>query len=124
MSDLHANKYATERVFRSMESDEIDVILIAGDLIGYYYWGSEVIDVCRQDPRVICVRGNHEDYLQRALMDKHFLEQISEKYGSGLRHTLETISHDQLSWLNSLPREFEKTYDGVSFFHAPRTKEM
>ena len=39
MSDLHANKYATERVFHSMESDEIDVILIAGDLIGYYYWG-------------------------------------------------------------------------------------
>ena len=100
MSDLHANKYATERVFHSMESDEIDVILIAGDLIGYYYWGSEVIDLCRHDPRVRCVRGNHEDYLQRALADKNFRADKC-KIWIWASHTIETISHDQLSWLNS-----------------------
>ena len=121
MSDLHANKYATERVFRSMVSEQIDVILLAGDLVGYYYWGSEVIEACRHDPRVRCVRGNHEDYLQRALNDKNFLEQINGKYGSGLQHTIETMSREQLNWLCSLPREFKETYDGLSFFmrHTP-----
>jgi len=118
ISDIHANKYALESVLKVLNKERVDHILVAGDLVGYYYWPCEVIDFCMGDPRVQCVRGNHEEYLEDALQDADRLSELTVKYGSGHQRCLEAVTSKQLDWLRSLPRTIETKIDDISFFVA------
>lgn len=103
LSDIHANIYALDAVLNALQKDNIEKILVAGDLIGYYYWPSEVVDICMKDARFICVKGNHEANLQVAQTNKEKLSSFERKYGSSYRASLETLNENQLEWLFNLP---------------------
>ena len=53
ISDIHANIFALEQVYEDLDKEKVEKILVAGDLIGYYYWPKEVIDLLRSDQRFI-----------------------------------------------------------------------
>lgn len=116
LSDLHANKFAVKAVFDDLANFGVDQILIAGDLIGYYYWPSEVVQLCMQDNRVQCVKGNHELNLKKALGSSIELSKLSEKYGSSYRKCITDLSPTEIEWLISLPTEMTLKFDGISFF--------
>ena len=49
---------------------KIDRIYIAGDLVGYYYYANEVIDLCMSREDIFCIRGNHDRYIIEKLWEK------------------------------------------------------
>lgn len=110
LADIHSNKYALEAVFNSISKENIQVVIVAGDLIGYYYWPSEVVDTCMKNNQFLCIRGNHEDNLIKAINDPDFMAVMIKKYGTSYRISAETLSSDQLKWLADLPYTLDLTF--------------
>lgn len=106
LSDIHSNIFALEAVLRDFDSDSVDHIFVAGDIVGYYYWPRQVVEILMADARFICIRGNHENLLEET-RDTYLAEQHRLKYGSGYDSCWETLSSKQTDWLFSLPNSVE-----------------
>lgn len=59
ISDVHANMHALRSVLEDIDGQGADVILSAGDLVGYCPYPNEVIGMLR-DRDAICIAGNHD----------------------------------------------------------------
>lgn len=115
ISDLHANIHALRAVLDDLNKEEVNVILVAGDLIGYYYWPAEVVELLMADERFICIRGNHENILLEVLASDKAAQHYLNKYGSGYEACRNELAAAQLQWLFSLPEEIVVTLDDVTF---------
>lgn len=120
ISDLHANAVALEAVYNDIELNECEKILVLGDLVGYYYDASYVVNKIRKDPRCIVIKGNHEEALFRAINETEFATYCFKKYGSGINIAMNTLSVEQLDWLKSLPESKSVEFNGVKIglFHG------
>lgn len=116
LSDIHANIFALEAVYRDLDKEAVDHILIAGDIIGYYYWPKEVLNIIKNDDRVLCVRGNHENILANIIKNPESIQKYQRKYGHGYNVCLEKLSLDELDWLVMLPESQYLSLDGCSFY--------
>jgi putative phosphoesterase len=116
LADIHANIYAFEAVLADVQKEGVDKIIVAGDFIGYYYWPSEVVNICMLDSRFICVRGNHEDNLKLAFSDPTKLDSLTKKYGSSYQICIDTLNADQVNWLLSLPNFLDFKIGNTSFY--------
>ncbi|BDW85771.1 metallophosphoesterase family protein [Roseicyclus marinus] len=102
LSDIHGNATALEAVLRAAASRGAEHIINAGDLIGYYHQPERVLSLLAEWP-MDCVRGNHENMLQRAIKDPAFLADCTARYGSGLARAIEWLRPAQIEWLLDLP---------------------
>lgn len=116
ISDVHANIHALNVVLNDLEKENVTKILVAGDLIGYYYWPSEVLKIFIKDDRFICIRGNHENILQEGNADQQAASRYRKKYGSGYDFCRNELSESEMNWLLSLPKEKYVTLDGTTFY--------
>lgn len=107
LADIHGNAPALEAVLHYLKSDEVDTILCAGDMLGYYPFANEVIDHLRR-LNSIAILGNHEKYLLE-------LNTISPKMKEDYRleEIYNTISGDNFSWIRNLPEKLELIFDGM-----------
>lgn len=115
LSDIHANIEAFLAVLKDCALEEVANIVVAGDLIGYYYWPKEVVEIIMKDNRFTCIRGNHEDILVESLRCEIAAERYRKKYGSGYDVCKKTLSSDQLLWLTKLPVSAELVINGIHF---------
>lgn len=116
ISDVHANIHALRVVLNDLNKEGVARILVAGDLVGYYYWPSEVVQLVMEDERFICIRGNHENILQEVKANQEAANRYRHKYGSGYDFCRDQLSESQMSWLLSLPREKYVTLDDETFY--------
>lgn len=115
ISDLHANIYALRVVLDDLNKEGVEKILVAGDVVGYYYWPREVIELLMADDRFICIRGNHENILRQVLEDDEAAQSYRRKYGSGYEVCRRQLSDEQSQWLLSLPEEIRLDLGGMQF---------
>ena len=115
LSDLHANIHALRTVLNDLDKEKVDTVLVAGDLVGYYYWPADVISAVMKDDRFVCIKGNHENILQEVLVSEEAAQRYRRKYGSGYEICRSQLSEKQIQWLLSLPEEISITIDGVTF---------
>lgn len=115
LADIHANAVAFNAVMAEIDASGIDRILVAGDLVGYYYWPGEVVRRLAADPRVTCIRGNHEDILAETLENPVAAEAYRRKYGSGYECCVEMLDQSLMSWLDALPVSTEVSIADVTF---------
>jgi len=101
LSDIHGNGHALKAVLEKAKSKNVEKILCCGDYVGYYYEPDTVIDLLDEWDWV-GIGGNHEHML-RDLSNKKNEEMILNKYGSGLFHAKEKLSHDNIVRLIQLP---------------------
>lgn len=59
ISDIHSNLPALECVLKELETQDVDKILHAGDVVGYNPYPNEVIEVIR-NAEIISILGNHD----------------------------------------------------------------
>ena len=104
ISDIHANVYGLRAVLEKLK--DTDIILCAGDIIGYYTFVNEVFDELRKN-KVIFIKGNH---------DRIFLgdEKTSIKLiNDSLKLTREIISKNNLSLLKKAGSVFQTKLGGL-----------
>jgi putative phosphoesterase len=111
LGDIHGNSRALKAVLSKAQVLNVEVLLVTGDLVGYYNSPLAVMKMLSSWECHI-VRGNHEDMLKKARTDDDFLVQVDTKYGTGLRSAIEQLTDNQLDELCNLPHPLEIEIDG------------
>lgn len=111
LGDIHANSYALRAVLNSVRKENVDILLITGDLVGYYFDPLSVIELLRPWNKYI-VRGNHEDMLCRSRKDSAYLATIGCRYGSGIKEAMSQLSAVDLDSLCNLPHPLHLALEG------------
>lgn len=111
LADIHANHLALEAVLNRSKKEEVELLLIAGDLVGYYFEPLKVIQLLDPWDKVV-IRGNHEEYLKNARANNDFRQEYEARYGRGLSEALEQLNDNQLNFLTTLPHPLEIKLDG------------
>ena len=115
LSDIHSNIYALDAVYKDFENKNVEYILIAGDIIGYYYWPKKVVQRLMHDDRVSCISGNHENILSKTLTSSASSKKYKKKYGSGYEVCSSQLSKNELEWLLGLPEKLDIHIKNISF---------
>ncbi len=97
ISDIHANLPALEAVLEA--AADCDALVCCGDLVGYYANPNEVCDRIREKG-IPTVRGNHDAFVIGELTPDLSRDEV---YRS--EWTRQTLSHENLNWIHSLPVE-------------------
>ena len=110
LSDVHANLPALEAVLGDLGS--LDVLLNAGDVVGYNPWPEACVDAMRSRD-VPTVRGNHD----RAVVENTDFR-FNSMAAAGVEYAREQLDDEQLEWLESLPEELTRFDDRVRVVHG------
>jgi putative phosphoesterase len=114
IADIHANLIALEAVMERLNS--CDQILCAGDVVGYYPYFNEVIELLRKE-RVQSVLGNHDYAIitgETSNLDTY--GRISAVY------TRKNLDERNREWLESLPYRIETEHFNV--YHGAPAKSL
>jgi len=110
ISDIHSNYPALRAVLQEIGSEDIDKVICAGDLVGYYSMPEETIKTI-QNRDITCVQGNH---------DKAVVSETPENFNISAKRatdwTRRQLSEDSLEFIRSLPTERNLRYDDVSIY--------
>jgi predicted phosphodiesterase len=103
LADIHANADALYAVLSAAQKEQVDGLLVAGDLVGYYFEPKRVLRLLQEwNKPIYIVKGNHEEILLAAINSNELLAEISLKYGPGISIALSELSGDDLEWIASL----------------------
>jgi putative phosphoesterase len=120
LSDLHSNVYALDAVLKECEEFDVNRFVIAGDFLGYYFHGEDVI--CRiQTLESYCVKGNHDEFF----LDNYLKPKYSrvDQVNVGLQASeksfeLLNLSADSIAFLSALQHPLEFGIEGRNILLA------
>ncbi|MGQ9582901.1 MAG: metallophosphoesterase family protein [Thermoplasmatota archaeon] len=118
LSDIHSNLPALRAVLAELERFKPELILHAGDLVGYYTFPNEVLELARERG-FVSIRGNHdravlsgdvswfsEDAAEAALWNRSRLAPASSSFLRALPDRLRlTIGGRRLLMVHGSPRD-------------------
>lgn len=105
ISDIHSNIYGLDAVLKDIS--EVDKILCAGDLTGYYPFVNQIIEKCISC-NIISVRGNHDHYV----VNGGILDDNKESIKTSVELTKKLISKKNLDYIKNLPKKIQANIDG------------
>lgn len=118
LSDIHGNINALEAVLRVARFAGIGKLILAGDLIGYYYHVKEVLAALSEWEWLSC-RGNHEDYFKLWLEGSEEDRQtLKAKYGHAYEIAASALRDDQIDLLLQLKHPVACTVQSLKFLIA------
>jgi putative phosphoesterase len=103
--DIHGNFPALEAVLAEVEREDVDAIVVGGDIAAGPPQPREVVELVRSLPNAHVIRGN---------ADRLFAEEYTGD--DGLDWLLERLGDDQAEWLAGLP--FSVVLDDTLYVHA------
>jgi len=108
IADIHANIYALQAVMSQIRQFQPNLIICAGDIVGYYPFVNETIDLLKAD-NVCCIAGNHDAALTgRISVNENRWHQYS------LDYTKKVIRKDNMEWLSALPDIMHLDLEGLA----------
>lgn len=110
ISDVHANIVALEAVLEDMS--EVDMLVCAGDVVGYNPWPGECVDQIRESG-MPTIMGNHD----RAVVTGEY-PGFNDMAVAGVEYAREHLSEEQVGWLADLPTEQLLVDDRVKIVHG------
>ena len=99
LSDIHGNLFALKEVINDLNNQNIDSIILLGDLIDYGMQSNEVIDFFKDNlsDKIICnIWGNHE----KAIMTKDFNHFSSQRGIECAKFTQSQLTSESKDYLN------------------------
>jgi putative phosphoesterase len=117
ISDVHANLAALNAVLGEIDSMGISHIISAGDVVGYYPFPNEVIQLFKQRA-VVGIAGNHDRAVLRTKISS-----MNPIAGQAAQWTAKELSETSRDYLANLPPRTHLTIGGklVGLYHgSPR----
>lgn len=99
LSDIHGNLFALKEVIKDLNNQNIDSIILLGDLIDYGMQSNEVIESIKDDlsDKIICnIWGNHE----KAIMTGDFGHFSSQRGVDSAKFTESQLTDNSKNYLN------------------------
>lgn len=110
ISDIHANAPALRVVLDGLADKDVDRILCAGDVVGYYPFPNEVVSLLEEHD-VRSIVGNH---------DAAVLDETPSRFSINAKRaadwTRRELTPESNEFLESLPLVFEETIDGRDIY--------
>ncbi|HPP11793.1 MAG TPA: metallophosphoesterase family protein, partial [bacterium] len=98
LADIHSNLEAFQAVLAFLKKNRVEVMVIAGDVLGYGASPLECLQLLAGEQSVACVRGNHEE----ALLSGEFSRMRPEAVTS-LIWTRQQLNRFWIDYLASFP---------------------
>lgn len=117
ISDVHANVVALEAVLDDIRARGADRILNAGDVVGYYPYPNETVELLRANG-VVSIQGNHDRAVLQADAGR-----LNQAAGDAVLWTAGRLAASSLEHLRSLPPRAQMQVDdiAVGLYHgSPR----
>jgi len=109
ISDIHANRPALKTVLDALDDDDIDMLFCAGDIVGYYTWPNEVIEMLQErDPTA--VKGNHDAGIGEPPV------RFNSVARQALDWTREELTDENKAFLAGLPETIRDDIDGRDIY--------
>ena len=114
IADVHGNVYGLSACVRDLSRRGAELILCAGDVVGYYPFVNEAISFLRKW-RVITILGNHDVYL---LQGRSINETLYKEYA--IDWAEQVITPENRSYLQVCPQNYHTKIDGITLamFHG------
>lgn len=113
ISDIHGNYDALVAVLKKAKKENVEHILVLGDIVGYYYHPDKILKLLSEWSFDI-IKGNHESILESLIDTPSLKESIRIKYGSGHEEAINKLTNEQLKFLKYLPETKSVQFDEVS----------
>ena len=100
LSDIHGNLFALKEVINDLNNQDIDSIILLGDLIDYGMQSNEVIEYVKDTflEKIICnIWGNHE----KAILTKDFTHFSSKRGVESAKFTESQLTSESNDYLNN-----------------------
>jgi len=119
-SDIHGNYKALEALLKETSDLNIDKYIHCGDIFGYLYDQSMIIDKFTSMTNLISILGNHDLIFLKLSQQKEILESLVEKYGISYKINFKKITESQLNYIKYLPTLYSLQYNNlkIGFFHG------
>ena len=111
LSDIHGNKPALDAVLDDAEKENVDQILILGDLITDFPRHTNIILDTVRSLDAWVIRGNREEYLIAKSKNESVDDWQSYKQFSSLYDTWRMLRDEDIRYLESLPSQIACVYD-------------
>jgi len=102
IADIHSNLFALEAVIEDLEKQQVDEIIVAGDLVGRGPQGSAVVRRI-QGLGWPCIRGNHEDYVINFYKGKIPEDWKTSEEWSAARWMGDEMDEETIEFIDALP---------------------
>lgn len=99
LSDIHGNLHALKEVIRDINGQDVESIILLGDLIDYGMQSNESVELIRKEfsPKIICnIWGNHE----KAILTEDFDHFSSQRGVESAQFTASQLDDDVKDYLN------------------------
>ncbi|GAA4882720.1 metallophosphoesterase family protein [Flaviramulus aquimarinus] len=113
ISDIHGNYDALVEVLKKAKTENVEHLLILGDIVGYYYHPEKILEALSEWSFDI-IKGNHEKILEDLINTPSIGESIRLKYGSGHQDAINKLTKKQLEYLKGLPETKSVQFDNIS----------
>jgi len=113
LSDIHSNLPALESVLESIDCKNVDRIVCCGDLVGYFTFPNECINLCRAN-NIFSIAGNHD--LGASGVESN-LTGFWEVARTAIYWTQDHLSGQNMRYLENLPRT-SVIDNGFILFHG------
>jgi putative phosphoesterase len=122
ISDIHSNIYGLEAVIKDAKAKNVDQIICVGDMVGYYTFPNEVINLIRKE-RISTIMGNYDDAVgyERMVCGCDYPDpRDAENASTSLNWTIENTSDENKKFLRELPLEMTLRFEGktIRFVHG------
>ncbi len=113
ISDIHGNYDALLQVLKKAKEENVQHLLILGDIVGYYYHPDKILKALTEWSCDI-IKGNHEYLLEDLIANPSLGDSMRQKYGSGHKEAIEKLSLEQLNFLKDLPETKSVHFGAIS----------
>jgi putative phosphoesterase len=122
ISDIHSNIYGLEAVINDAKAKKVDQIVCLGDMVGYYTFPDEVINLIRRE-RIPSIMGNYDDAVgyERMVCGCDYPDpRDAENASTSLNWTIDNTSDENKKFLRELPLEMTMKFEGktLRFVHG------
>jgi len=118
LSDIHANPFALEAVVDDIARQNVDEVIVGGDMVGRGPLGSEVVARI-QDLGWPGVRGNHEDYTLNFRRQSVEPGWLTAREWAASRWMAAELLPDQIEFIDTLPFTLAASGDAsLRVFHG------
>ncbi|ENH96433.1 phosphodiesterase [Gracilibacillus halophilus YIM-C55.5] len=119
LSDIHGNAVALDAVLEDVKRQNVDKIVVLGDIA---YRGPEparAIDLVRSQNAEV-IKGNADEWVVRGVKSGEVPDKALELMQTEQAWVKDQLSEDQLQYLANLPTEISLSVDGITIhgFHA------
>lgn len=119
-SDIHGNAYAMELFMEILPTLSYDKIIFLGDIFGYYYNQEKCIQLMKEIPNLIWLKGNHDEYAVEAYYGQRKEKELIESYGHSYDLLSQRFPIKEMEYISSLASSYEFNVEGrrIGLFHG------